>query len=340
MESFARRRLTITAALFLAVFVVGTMGYWAIEGWPPLDALYMTVITVTTVGFAEVRALSAAGRVFTMILIVMGVGSVAYVLGSTVEYVVATEFTDGIARRRRRRMIEGLSGHYVICGFGRVGSQAAHEFAAMGVPLVVVDEDAAAVAAATGAGLLAICGDATSDAVLLQAGVERAAGLLTALDSDAENLYVVLSARGLNARLLIVARADQEHSEGKMLRAGANRVLSPALLGGRRMAALALRPNVVQFLDVVTQTEDLELWLEEVEVPADSPFAGSSLQASQVRQRTGATVVALVGPDGALTTNPAPDLAVPPGAKVIALGTRAQLRRFCDLITTGACKLV
>jgi voltage-gated potassium channel len=340
VSSFARRRLTITVLLLLLVLVVGTLGYMAIEGWPALDSLYMTVITVTTVGFSEVRPLSEVGRAFTMALILLGVGSVAYGLGSLVEYVVASEFADGLARRRRRRLIEQLSGHYIICGYGRVGSQAAHEFQAMAVPCVVIDENETAVATAVTDGLLALQGDATSDAVLLAAGVGRATGLLTALDTDAENLYVVLSARGLNASMLIVARADMEQSEPKMRRAGADRVLSPALIGGRRMAALALRPSVVQFLDIVTQSQDLELWLEEVEVPAGSPFAGQSLQQAQVRQRTGSTVVAIVGPDGTLVSNPAPDVPVPPGSKVIALGTRSQLRRFCDLLSTGSCKLL
>ena len=340
MDGFARKRLKVTLVLFLALLVVGTLGYCLIERWTPLDSLYMTVITVTTVGFSEVRPLSAAGRVFTMVLIITGVGGVAYLLGNVVEHIVASEFTDGLARRRRRHMIEHLSGHYIVCGYGRVGRQAAHEFATMGVPLVVVDEAPRAVAAAVADGCLAIEGDATSDAVLLRAGIERAAGLLTTLDSDAENLYVVLSARGLRPDVLIVARAEQEQSEAKMLRAGANRVLSPSLLGGRRMAALALRPNVVQFLDVVMHSEDLELWLEEVEVLEGSPLAGETLQTAQVRQRTGATVVAVVGADGALTSNPSPDTALLPGSRAIALGTRSQLRRFCDLVTTGSCKLI
>ena len=334
-----RKGLLAVLLASVVVLALGTLGYVFIEGWSVLEALYMTLTTVTTVGFGEVHPLSPAGRIFTMVVIVLGVGSAAYLLGRLAEYVIANELGEGLERRRRRHLVEHLSGHYIVCGYGRVGRQAAHEFAAIHVPLVVVDADPAAIAAATEAGHPCVEGDATSDEVLAQAGIDRARGLLTTLDNDAENLYVVLSARDRRPDLMIVARADLEQSEGKMLRAGANRVLSPSLLGGRRMAALALRPAVVQFLDVVMHTENLELWLEEVAVLDQSPLAGSTLRQAKVREQTGVTVLAIIQPDGTLISNPPADVPLVAGSKAIALGTREQLGRFCSLVSTGRCDL-
>lgn len=340
MGELARRRLSITALVLLGLLTVGTLGYMLIEGWPPLESLYMTVTTITTVGFGEVRPLSAAGRAFTMLLILSGVGTVAYVLGSVVEYVVASELANGFADRRRRRMLATLTDHFIVCGFGRVGQQIAQEFDGLSLPFVVIDNDEAALAASHGAGYHTVRGDATSDDTLVAAGIERARGLLTALGSDVSNLYVVLSARSLRPDILIVARADQDESERKMLRAGANRVLSLYPLGGRRMAELALRPNIVQFLDMVMHVQDRELWLEEVEVPADSPLVGVPFGEARIRDRSGALILAVIAPDGSLDTNPAPTFAMQSGSRAIALGSRAQLRAFCDLVSTGRCTLL
>lgn len=334
-----RRKLLLLVLLLVLVVAAGTIGYHELEQWPLLDALYMTVITISTVGFSEIRPLTNEGRSFTMILIFLGGGTAAYGIGSLIEYVLSSELSVTLAERRRQRLIDSMQNHYIICGFGRLGRQIASEFSSMGVAFVVIDEDTEITAECARQGYACVQGDATKDAVLLQAGVNRAKGLLTALDSDAENLYVVLSARHLQPDLLILARADQEESESKLLQAGANRVLSPYALGGRRMAAMALRPNVVQFLDVVTHAEDLELWLEEVSIGEDSPLSGMSLGETRVRSQTGALVLAVVGPDGRLVTNPESDFALASGSRVIALGTRTQLRALCDLAATGKCTL-
>ena len=330
----------MVAGVLLCTVLLGTAGYVLLEGWTIVEALYMTAITITTVGFMEVRPLSDLGRLFTIGVIFLGVGTVAYALGSLVEYAVATQLPDTLARRRRRRMLERMSDHYIICGFGRVGRQIAEEFSNLGAPFVVLDAEPKAIDACISEGYVCVQGDATADAALIEAGIGRAKGLLTALDSDAENMYVVLSARELRPDLFIVARADLDASEPKMRRAGANRVISPYALGGRRMAALATRPNVVQFLDVVTHSQDLELWLEEVVVEPSSPLAGLTLQEAQVRQQTGALVLAVFEPDGKMVPNPPPDMRLAVGARAIALGTRAQLRAFCDLVATGSCTLL
>ncbi len=334
-----RRRLIGVLSLLLLIVALGTAGYMLIEGWPLLDAAYMTVITITTVGFGEVHPLSTTGREFTLALIVLGVGTVAYGLGTIAEYTVVTGLPQSLERRRRRLMLQQLREHYVICGFGRVGEQIANEFAELGVPFVVIDENQAALSRCAQAGFPYLEGDATDDKVLQLAHIERARGILIALDSDSENLYVVLSARSLRADLPIVVAAEQPSSEAKMLRAGANRVVSPYALGGRRMAAMALRPNVVEFLDLALHTRDRQLWIEEVEVTRESPLAELTIEQARLGERTGALVLALISPDGRLIANPPSDTRLATGSRLITLGSGNQLRAFCDLVASGTCIL-
>ena len=232
MSREARTGLWVLAAI-VAVVVVGTVGYTLIEGWGPLDSLYMTVITIFTVGFGEVHPLSTAGSVFTLALIVGGVGTILYGLGSMVEFVVGGQLSGAYRRRVVKKQVDKLEGHYIICGYGRVGEAVASHFATHKASFVVVDSDVASLARAEADGLLVVNGDATTDETLEAAGIKRAKGLITAVGSDAGNIYVTLSARVLNPQLLIVARAGSEDTVSKLKRAGADRVVSPYGIGGQ-----------------------------------------------------------------------------------------------------------
>jgi voltage-gated potassium channel len=307
------------------VLTIGTLGYMVIEGWGVFEALYMVITTVTTVGYGENGPLSAAGRAFTMLLIVMGVGTMLYTLSTVVQYAVQGELTRQVGRRRMQARIERLRDHVVLCGYGRVGRQIAAEFRRENVPYVVVDVNESSLAAASDEGCLWVPGNAASDEVLLAAGVKRARALITAVDSDVDNVYVTLSARGLNPNLYIVARASREDAEPKLRRAGADRVISPYQIGGRRMAMLALRPVAVDFVDTVMHDPSTDLLLEELEVRPGSPMVGKSLEAARGAEAAGAIVLA-VKRDARLIPNPPGDLVVRAGDQLVVMGTPRDLR--------------
>lgn len=307
------------------VVLIGAAGYVLIEGWPLVDALYMVVTTITTVGFGEIHPLSPTGRAFTMGVIVVGVGMMLYTLSTVVHYAVHGEFTREVGRRRMQRGIERLSQHVVLCGYGRVGRQIASEFLREQVPFVVVDVNEASLAQAAGDGCLWVPGNASADEVLLAAGVKRARALITAVDSDVDNVYVTLSARGLSPNIFIVARASREDAEPKLRRAGADRVISPYQIGGRRMAMLALRPVAVEFVDTIMHDPGNNLLLEEIEVRPESPLVGRSLAA--VRHSGAPSLVVLAVKQGAkLTPSPPPDLVLATGDLLVVMGTSPDLR--------------
>ena len=303
----------------------GVAGYMLL-GFSLLDAVYQTTITVTTVGFREVRPLSSAGKVFTIVLILLGVGTVLYTFTTLVEAVVEGQLLSR-GRRRMERQVAGLSGHVIVCGWGRVGRVIARYVAGGGQEVVVVDRDPDRLAEVPHP---TVQGDCTDDTVLVQAGIERCRVLVAALDTDADNLYVTLSGRTLRPDLFVIARARVEASEEKLRRAGANRVVNPQHIGGARMAAFALQPHVAEFLDVVMHDGSLQFRLEEVKVAPSSPLAGHSLRDSHIRDHTGALVLALRDGDGGFATNPDPSTVVQPGQVLIAIGTDEQLRRLVD----------
>jgi voltage-gated potassium channel len=317
------RRIWFALAAMAAILVAGTIGY-LILGFSPLDAVYQTVTTVTTVGFREVHPLGTAGKIFTIVLIIIGVGTALYAFGVILEALVEGHLRGHLEERRMERQIARMTGHTIVCGWGRVGRAVGGYLAGLGADVVVVDSSAERLATVP-AGIRTLLGDVTSDEVLHAAGVMRAAALVAAIDTDAENVYVTLSARALRPDLIIVARARTEASEPKLLRAGATRVVNPQRIGGQRMAAAAQQPNVVEFLDVVMHDGSLEFRLEEVPVGAGSRLAGHTLGDAGPADSGGALVLALRSSDGTFTTNPSAQTPIEAGAILIAIGTAPQL---------------
>ncbi|MDP8993261.1 MAG: potassium channel protein [Actinomycetota bacterium] len=309
----------------------GTIGY-VMLGFGLLDAVYQTVTTITTVGFREVRPLDTTGKVFTIFLILVGVGTALYTFTVALETLIDGHIRDLFGRRRMHRNIGRMSDHVIVCGWGRVGQSIARYISNADQELVVVDRDPNVL---VGIPHPYVQGDVTEDEVLRAAGIERARVLVAALDTDAANLYATLSGRSLRPDLFIIARAHTDSSEPKLERAGANRVVNPQRIGGARMAALALQPHVAEFLDVVMHEGDLEFRLEEIPVPEGSDLAGRSLREAQIRDRTGALVLALRTEDGTFTTNPVPETQMCPGHILIAIGTAGQLEALEKLSGTS-----
>ena len=317
-----RRRVGLAAGATLAVLGIGTVGY-TLLGFGVLDALYQTVTTVTTVGFREVHPFGTAGKVFTIVLIVIGVGTALYSSGLLLEGVIEGHLANFVGRRRMDRRIDGLRDHVIVCGLGRVGKAVAAALAGRGVAVVVIEVDGERL---EGTEHAAILGDATRDEILVRAGVERARALVATLTSDADNLFVTLSGRALGSGLFIVARCRESSTADKLLRAGADRVVNPQEIGGARMAAFVAQPHVADFVDVVMHDANVEFHLEELPLVPGSPLLGRSLAEARLRERTGALVLALRQPDGTLLMNPTPDIKLASEQVLIAIGTAAQLQ--------------
>jgi len=318
------RRLLTSVLLLLSLLVLGIVGYMLIERWSFLDALYMTVTTVTTVGFREVKPLSDEGRIFTVFLILFGVGVAFYILTSLVALVVEGDLGLALGVRRMRGKIEALRDHYILCGFGRVGAEIVRDFMTRGVPFVIVDSNPEAIERARKQDYLLVEGDATSDAALIEAGIQRARCLLAASDSDSGNTYIVLTAKALNPRLFVVARAGQAATATPMLRAGADRVISPYSIGGRRMALSALQPLVVDFIDTLAAGHHGEQILAELEASKESGLAGMTIEGC-FQSCPGATILALQKASGAIQVGPRGTTVLELGDRLIVLGYEVDL---------------
>jgi len=321
------RRLRIALLVLAGIMIVGTIGY-LILGFPLLDAVYQAVTTLTTVGFREVHPLSSAGKIFTIVLILFGVGTALYALGVLIQTLVEGDLRGVFGRKRMDRKIADLHDHVIVCGWGRVGRAIAKEIGDA-APIVVLDRDAARLADSPH---LWLAGDVTDDAVLLGAGLQRARALVAALDTDAGNLFVTLSARALRPDIFIVSRVRVDESVEKLVRAGADRVVNPQSIGGSRMAAFVLQPHVTEFLDVVMHDRDIEFRLEEVTVPPASSVVGRTLRESHIRDLTGALVLALRDSAGEFVSNPAPEQRIAAGDVLIAIGTSAELVELGRLV--------
>jgi voltage-gated potassium channel len=317
----ARRRFAVALVIISLVLLIGTIGLVLLEGWPPFDALYMVVTTVATVGYGEIRPLSMVGRTFIMVLIVVGAGTVLYALTALAEALIEGQVAPAnVLSRRQRQRVRKMRDHVIVCGFGRVGAQVAAELAREGVPVVIVDSDAEALARAAAAGYAGLTGDASSDAALTEAGIARARGLVATTNSDANNVYVTLAARALRPDLFIVARVDRDEAASRLRTAGADRVISPYHLGGRRMASLVLRPAVVDFVDTILQSQDGPLRMEEVLVREQAPLAGMAVGDMRLRLEIDVTVLALVKPGGGVLANPPPPTVISAGDVLVVLG--------------------
>lgn len=322
------RHLQMSLFALATLVVVGASGYKFLEGMSWFEAFYMTVITLTTVGFGEVKPLSPAGRAFTIGIIIVGVAFFMWMLTSLVEVIVGEEVEHLWGRWKMERRASKMEGHFVICGYGRIGRQVALEFKRRGIPFVVIEQDPEVAQRVREEGITVIEGDATKDEVLEVAGIRRAKGLVAVADSDADNVFIVLSARSLNPDLFIVARSETEEGEDKLRKAGADRVVAPYAIGGRRIAVAALRPAVLEFLDAVMRSDEEEWNLEEVRVERGSELEGRSLREADVRGRTGAIVLAVKTEEGELLTNPSPDRPLRAGDVLITLGTMKQLEEL------------
>jgi len=324
------RRIVVALSALGAVTLFGTVGYLLL-GFTLLEAVYQTVTTVATVGFREVRPLSSGGMVFTMVLIIVGVGTVLYNLGVLVEAITEGQLRKHLERRRMDRQIAALRGHVIICGHGRVGRAAAEFLLTAGHDVVVVDSDPGRVASLANS-VPYLIGDVTVDEVLLEAGILHARAVVVALENDADTVYVTLSARALRPDVVIVARARTTGSKAKLELAGASRAVNPQRIGGRRLAVFALQPDVAEFFDVVMHDENLDWWVQQVPVAAGSVLDRQSLGSLRIRERTGALLLAVRPAPGApLQPNPPDDFVVTADAVLIALGNQAELEALAEL---------
>ncbi len=330
------RRLLWGIFALVIIIAAGAIGYVIIEGWSFIDALYMTIITITTVGYAEVHPLTSTGRIFSIFLIVGGVSGAVYTLSVVATYIIEGHLSTTLGRRRMERAVAKLKRHFILCGYGRVGQEIARIFSEEGVAFVIIDKDQESITIAEKNGHLYVSGDATDDEVLKEAGIERARGLVAALGNDADSVYITLSARGLRPDLFIEARASSSMAETKLKKAGADRIISPYSLGARRMAQLALRPTVVDFIDTVTYHRGRELQMENIVVGDDSALTGLTVE--EIHRRTKAAILAISKKDGKLLANPPEEEAIESGDHLIALGTKKQLavlEEICERCKTN-----
>jgi len=330
------RHLKISVTVLLMLVTGGTAGFMTIEKWRFLDALYMTVITLGTVGFKEVHDLSDGGKMFTMGLILVGVSVLGYIVGSLAQIMFEGQFQRIIGRKKVEKQIDALNDHYIICGFGRIGSLICKEFKANGLPFVIVEKNADTHEKLHEDGYLHLKGDATLDETLLKAGIKRAKGLISVVTSDSENVYITLTARGLNPDLYILARSGEEGSDLKLKRAGANKVVSPYIIGGSRMAQSILRPNVVDFIEIATGSEHMDLQMEEINIPSHSAFAGENLVSSGFRKEIGVIIVGIKKSHGKMIFNPHSQAKIEGGDTLIVLGEPGSIAKLEDLVERTA----
>ncbi len=319
----------------ISIVVAGTIGYMVIEGWSAWDAFYMTVITVTTVGYREVHELSGAGQVFTVLIIVSGVGAALYSFTLLAALIVEGGLPKRYQRRRAARMLETIKDHFIICGYGRIGRLIATQFRRQRVPYVVVERQLERQQLAMDDGGLAVEADASQEDVLKRVGIERARGLIAAVSTDAENVYTVLSARVLRPDLFIIGRAESEDAIQKLKHAGADRVISPYHIGAVQMAQTALRPAVVDFIALATSSDSVELALEEIAVAPASVLANRSLVDANLRHRFSVIVIGIQRVDGRMEFNPEPETSIRSGDKLVVLGRPDSLKRLEGVASVG-----
>jgi voltage-gated potassium channel len=318
------RKIAQWTACLVALLVLGSLGFVWLEGWNFFDALYMTVTTLTTVGYGEIHPLNHLGRLYNMVLILTGMGVLFYIVGGLARAVIEGELQVALGKRKLIKHIKRLKNHYIICGFGRIGEIIARQLKGRGLSLVVIDRNPEQISRLEELGYYFITGDATRDEVLLEAGIERAKGLVAVVASDADNVYIVLTARSLNPNLFIVARGEEPGAEQKLLRAGANKVESPYHMGGQKMAHTILHPTVVTFMELAMK-EGVDWSMEEIAVGQTSPLLGVPLKDTGIRQKLDLILVAIKRASGEMLFNPSHDTTILAGDTLIALGLRKNL---------------
>jgi voltage-gated potassium channel len=323
------KRFLLIAAFLTVILFVGTFGFMYVEGWSFFDSFYMSLITLTTVGYGEIHPLSFHGRLFASFLMLVGVTAAFASIAVLGETLLRLEMTDYFVRRRRDRMLKNISGHYIVCGAGRVGRSVIEELIRSDADVVLIDNTVDRARWATDKGVITLVGDATKDEVLRQARVDTAKGLVAAISSDAENVYVTLSAKVLNPNLVISARATDEQAEEKLRRAGATTVFTPYSFIGHRLAQSMLRPHVVSFLDVASafrKSSDLDLEIEQVQITGLSPLKSHTLEQLRLSSKHGVIFLAIQHKSGVMQFNPPADLNIQAGDVLIAMGERSKLK--------------
>jgi len=325
------KRLLYPLIVVVLIVLAGTIGYCLLEGWSWFDSLYMTVITLATIGYGETHPLSDGGRVFTLALIVVGVAVFGYLLSNLTQAVIETGVTAALGRRKVFKDISELKDHFILCGAGRVGLRIVDELEKKGVDFVVIERDGDVAESLLTKGHLVLMGDATDEQVLEGAGVRVASTLITAASSDAENVYITLTTRGMNANLYIVSRANDAAAERQLKRAGANKVVSPVMIGSHRMAQAALSPAVADFIELTTMTETLDLNFEQICIGESSRLNGVMLKDSNIRAEHRVMVVAITSREGDVVFNPSGEQVLRTGDLLIAIGTRAGLSNLAEI---------
>jgi voltage-gated potassium channel len=321
-------RVRLGFGLLLLTLIIGTVGYMLLEGWNFLDAIYMTIITITTTGFKEVRSLSDSGRIFTLLLIILGVGSIAYTGGRAVQVLFETEI---FRRRRMSKELEKLTDHFIVCGYGKMGKYICEELWEKNAPFVVIEKNPMKIDIIRELGYLFLQGDATNDDILESAGIRKARGLVVVLSTDADNVFTTLSAKSLNPKILIVARSVEEETQPKLIKAGASRVVKPYETAGTKMAELLLRPGVIEFIDIVARDKTVDLNIEELFIGEKSALVNKSLAESSIRQDMNVIIVAINKPDGTFIFNPKSTTALEAKDRLIALGEKKSLEKLSRL---------
>lgn len=329
------KRILVLAGILFTIVIIGTGGFMMLEDNSVLDAFFMSVVLISTVGIGT-SPVTAAGKMLAVFLIVSGVGTLFYAFGTLLEFLVGGYLADLLEERSMKKKISELSDHYLVCGFGRVGEQVAREFVRTSVEFVIVDSNPDSIAHCREHGYLHIEGNAADDDILRSAGITRARGLVACVDSDADNVFVTLSARVIAPNLLIVARANFEESKSKLEKAGADKVVSPYAIGGREMATMMLRPMISDYFDVVTGGGELELRVEQLKLPPESPAIGKSIRDLRIRQQTGAAVLAVRKPGGDFNTNPDPDILLERNDIIITAGTPTEILSLEELLSSAA----
>lgn len=324
-------KLKIALSILFTILVIGTIGFYFIEKWSFVDSFYTTITTLATVGYGDYTPKTTQGKIFTVFIIIFGVGTMLYSFGLISEVIIEDRLRRILGRGKLEKMIDKMNNHYIICGCGRIGFLICRELAAEKVPFVVIDNSPEIIQKIQDEGIIYCKGDATQDKVLIEAGIKRAKGIVCVLPSDAENLYVILTAKELNHDIFILSRSEEEESEHRLLRAGANRVVSPYTLGGTRMAMAILRPAMLDFIEITTRRQSLELRMEELAVGDGSPIIGKSLEESGIRQRYGLIIIAVKKDSGKMFFNPLANYIIAKGDRLIAMGEDENVKSFAEV---------